>query len=137
MAQAGLEHEVELASFKRHVHDGSEPVVPLQFLRCFGVDGAVVLDPPRVNSASPQRSDQFPAGGPGDQELVSAASVPDDLDQVIQISGIGKLTPDLAIGTSTAVVLEIVAIYLVGCGRTPRSAQPHHLGYDNVSRGIG
>ena len=66
--------------------------------------------------------------------------VPDDLDQVGQIGGIGELAPDLAVRTKPAIILEIVAVDLVGerpAVLRAGAAQPHHLGDDDVGGGIG
>ena len=44
------------------------------------------------------------------------------------------------IGPEPAIILEILAVDLVGCRRAAvaaRAAQPHHLGDDDVGGGIG
>src|SRR5258708_39687811 len=104
------------------------------------MDRTVVLDAPCIYSTSAQRAHQFSAGGPGHQQLVTPGSVPDDLDEVRQICGIGKLAPDLAIGTEPPIILEIIPINPVGCRLgtvTTCAAQPHHLGENDYGGGIG
>src|SRR6266404_9349112 len=61
MAQAGLEYKVEFAVLERHIDDRPKLVELLQRLRRPGVDRAVVLDAPCINSAIAQRCYQFPA----------------------------------------------------------------------------
>src|SRR5207244_7673034 len=101
----------------------------------FGVDRPVVFDAPGIDPAFAERTDQFAAGRARDQQLVALGPVPDDLDQVGQVSGIAEFAPDLAVGTLPAIVSEIAAVDLVGQRlillRT-RAAQSHHLGDDDV-----
>src|SRR5207248_6524326 len=113
MAQAGLEYEIEFAVFERHIDDRAERVEPLQLFRRPGMDRAVVLDAPGIDAARTQRSHQFPAGGPRDQELVALRPAPDDLDDVHEIGGIGELVPNLAVRADPAIVPEIAAVDLV------------------------
>src|SRR6185436_17517864 len=111
-----------------------------QRLRRLGVDRLVVFDTPCIDAALAQRAHQFAAGGAGNEQLVAPGPVPDDLDQVRQIGRIGKPAPDFAVGPDAPVILEIVAVDLVG--RYPvllcaGAAQPHQLGQNNIGGGVG
>ena len=136
MAQAGLEHEIEFSVVERHIDDRAKLVELRQRLRRAGVDRAIVLDTPRINSAIAQRCHQFSAGRSGHQELVTLP-VPDDLDEVRQIRRIGKPVPGLTIGTEPAIILEIPAIDPVRRTLAASAAQLHHLGDNDVGGGVG
>ena len=104
------------------------------------MDRAVVLDAPGIDAARTQRSHQFPAGGPRDQELVALRPAPDDLDDVHEIGGIGELVPNLAVRADPAIVPEIAAVDLVRRRLAvpgAAAAQAHRLGENDVGGGIG